>query len=134
MFARQAINTYAQVGVQTGAMSASPHKLITMLYDGARAAIARAKFHMDNGEIVARGNAISKAIDIVDNGLRAVLDHEAGGEISANLESLYEYMVRRLMLANLHSDGAMLDEVDRLLANLASAWAQIDESSQQAEQ
>lgn len=132
MFARQAINTYAQVGVQTGAMSASPHKLITMLYDGARAAIARAKFHLDNGEIVARGNAISKAIDIVDNGLRAVLDHEAGGEISASLESLYEYMVRRLMLANLHSDSAMLDEVDRLLENLASAWAQIDESSQQA--
>lgn len=132
MFARQAINTYAQVGVQTGAMSASPHKLITMLYDGARAAIARAKFHLDNGEIVARGNAISKAIDIVDNGLRAVLDHEAGGEISASLESLYEYMVRRLMLANLHSDSAMLDEVDRLLENLASAWAQIDESSHQA--
>jgi flagellar protein FliS len=132
MFARQAINTYAQVGVQTGAMSASPHKLITMLYDGARAAIARAKFNLDNGEIVARGNAISKAIDIVDNGLRAVLDHEAGGEISASLESLYEYMVRRLMLANLHSDSAMLDEVDRLLENLASAWAQIDESSHQA--
>lgn len=134
MFARQAINTYAQVGVQTGAMSASPHKLITMLYDGARAAIARAKFHLENGEIVARGNAISKAIEIVDNGLRAVLDHEAGGEISANLESLYEYMVRRLMLANLHSDGAMLDEVDRLLESLASAWAQIGESSQQAAQ
>ena len=132
MFARQAINTYAQVGVQTSAMSASPHKLITMLYDGARAAIARAKFHLDSGEIVARGNAISKAIDIVDNGLRAVLDHEAGGEISANLQSLYEYMVRRLMLANLHSDGAMLDEVDRLLESLASAWAQIGESSQQA--
>jgi flagellar protein FliS len=113
-------------------MRASPHKLNTMLYDGARAAIARAKFNLDNGEIVARGNAISKAIDIVDNGLRAVLDHEAGGEISASLESLYEYMVRRLMLANLHSDSAMLDEVDRLLENLASAWAQIDESSHQA--
>ncbi|WER49349.1 flagellar export chaperone FliS [Cupriavidus sp. WKF15] len=133
MFARQAINAYAQVGVQTGAMSASPHKLITMLYDGARAAIARAKFHMEAGEIVAKGNAISKAIEIIDNGLRAVLDHEAGGEISANLESLYEYMVRRLMLANLRSDVALLNEVDALLENLASAWAQIDEAAQQAD-
>ena len=132
MFARQAINTYAQVGVQTSAMSASPHKLITMLYDGARAAIARAKFHLENGEIVARGNAISKAIDIIDNGLRAVLDHEQGGEISASLESLYEYMVRRLMLANLRSDMALLNEVDALLENLSSAWAQIDDSAQQA--
>ncbi|MBF6990365.1 MULTISPECIES: flagellar export chaperone FliS [Cupriavidus] len=127
MFARQAANAYAQVGVHTGAMSASPHKLITMLYDGARAAIARAKFHLEGGNIAERGNAISKAIDIIDNGLRAVLDHNAGGEISANLESLYEYMVRRLMLANLRSDAALLAEVDTLLESLASAWAQIGE-------
>jgi len=126
MFARQGINAYAQVGVQTGVMSASPHKLIVMLYDGARSAIARAKFHLENGELEARGNAISKAINIIDNGLRAVLDHEAGGEISANLESLYEYMTRRLMLANLHSDADMLSEVDALLENLSSAWAAID--------
>ncbi|MEM5431804.1 flagellar export chaperone FliS [Cupriavidus oxalaticus] len=127
MFARQAANAYAQVGVHTGAMSASPHKLIAMLYDGARAAIARAKFHLEGGNIAERGNAISKAIDIIDNGLRAVLDHNAGGEISANLEALYEYMVRRLMLANLRSDAALLAEVDALLESLASAWAQIDE-------
>ncbi|CAG9170883.1 flagellar export chaperone FliS [Cupriavidus pampae] len=125
MFARQAVNAYAQVGVQTGVMSASPHKLIVMLYDGARSAIARAKFHMENGELEARGNAISKAINIIDNGLRAVLDHEAGGEISANLESLYEYMTRRLMLANLRNDAGLLAEVDALLENLASAWAAI---------
>ncbi|WP_454712694.1 flagellar export chaperone FliS [Cupriavidus nantongensis] len=133
MFARQAANAYAQVGVQTGAMSASPHKLIAMLYDGARAAIARARFHLEGGDIAARGNAISKAIDIIDNGLRAVLDHDAGGEISANLEALYEYMVRRLMLANLRSDAALLGEVDGLLESLASAWAQIDEAGQAAE-
>ena len=129
MFARQAANAYAQVGVHTGAMSASPHKLITMLYDGARAAIARAKFHLEGGNIAERGNAISKAIDIIDNGLRAVLDHNAGGEISNNLESLYEYMVRRLMLANLRSDAAPLAEVDTLLESLASAWAQIDDTA-----
>lgn len=133
MYARHAINAYAQVGVQTGAMSASPHKLITMLYDGARAAIARAKFHLEGGNIAERGNAISKAIDIIDNGLRAVLDHEAGGEISANLESLYEYMVRRLMLANLRSDAALLAEVDTLLESLASAWAQIDDTAAAAD-
>ncbi|CAJ97145.1 flagellar export chaperone FliS [Cupriavidus necator] len=129
MFARASANAYAQVGVQTGAMSASPHKLIAMLYDGARAAIARAKFHLEGGNVIERGNAISKAIDIIDNGLRAVLDHEVGGEISANLESLYEYMVRRLMLANLRSDAALLAEVDTLLESLASAWAQIDDTA-----
>lgn len=133
MFARASANAYAQVGVQTGAMSASPHKLIVMLYDGARAAIARAKFHLEGGNIAERGNAISKAIDIIDNGLRAVLDHEAGGEISANLESLYEYMVRQLMLANLRSDAALLAEVDALLESLASAWTQIDDTAAAAD-
>lgn len=130
MFARQAINAYAQVGVQTGAMSASPHKLIVMLYDGARGAIARAKFSLEAGDIVAKGNAISKAIDILDNGLRAVLDHSAGGDIAADLERLYEYMTRQLMLANVRNDVALLMEVDGLLENLASAWAAIDPDAQ----
>lgn len=129
MYARNAASAYAQVGVQTGAMSASPHKLIAMLYDGARGAIARAKFHMEAGEIVAKGNAISKAIEIIDNGLRAVLDHSAGGEIAADLEALYDYMSRRLMLANVRNDVALLSEVDRLLEDLAGAWAQIGDDA-----
>ena len=130
MFARNAINAYAQVGVETGAMSASPHRLIVMLFDGARAAIAKARFHMEAGDIPAKGNAISKAIDIIVNGLNAVLDHDAGGESAADLEALYDYMVRRLMQANLHNDTGLLTEVDGLLGNLASAWAQIGEPLQ----
>ncbi len=131
MYARNAANAYAQVGVQTGAMSASPHKLIAMLYDGARGAIARAQFQMEAGDIVAKGNAISKAIEIIDNGLRAVLDHDAGGEIAADLEALYDYMARRLMLANVRNDASLLAEVDRLLEDLAGAWAQIDDAPAQ---
>ncbi|CAG2135047.1 flagellar export chaperone FliS [Cupriavidus numazuensis] len=133
MFARSAANTYAAIGVQTKAMSASPTQLIAMLYDGARTAIARAKFHLDSGDVPARGNAISKAIDIIENGLRAVLDHEAGGEIASNLESLYEYMVRRLLQANLQRDAGLLTEVDTLLESLASAWAQLDAPAQASE-
>lgn len=129
MFARNAVNAYAQVGVETGAMSASPHQLITMLYDGARAAIARAKFHMAAGDVAAKGNAISKSIDIIDNGLRAVLDHSAGGDIAADLEQLYDYMSRQLMLANLRNDTGLLDQVDGLLENLAGAWAQIGDNA-----
>ncbi|KJK14191.1 flagellar biosynthesis protein FliS [Burkholderiaceae bacterium 16] len=125
MYARHAINAYAQVGVQTGVMDASPQKLITMLYDGARTAIAQAKFHMAAGDVLAKGNAITRAINIIDNGLNAVLDHEQGGEISASLEQLYDYMTRRLLLANLRNDPALLTEVDGLLGNLASAWSEM---------
>jgi len=128
MYARNAANTYAQVGIQTGAMSASPHQLIVMLFDGARAAIARARFLMEDGQIAAKGKAISMAINIIDNGLRAALDHQAGGDIAADLELLYDYMSRHLMLANLRNDAALLTEVDGLLENLASAWAQIGDT------
>jgi len=128
MYARNAANTYAQVGVQTGAMSASPHQLIVMLFDGARAAIARARFLMEDGQIAAKGKAISMAINIIDNGLRAALDHQAGGDIAGDLEALYDYMSRHLMLANLRNDAALLTEVDGLLENLASAWAQIGDT------
>jgi len=126
MFARSAAHSYAAIGTQTQAMSASPVRLITMLYDGARTAIARARYHMEAGDTAQKGLALSRAIDIVESGLRASLDHEAGGEIAADLDRLYEYMGRRLMQANLRNDTGALDEVDRLLADLGSAWQQID--------
>jgi flagellar protein FliS len=135
MYARTAApsagaRSYAQVGLQSGVMSASPHQLITLLFDGAKTAIAMARHHMANKEIAAKGKAISKAINIVDNGLKASLDAEAGGqagaELVANLSALYDYISQRLMFANLRNDPALLDEAERLLENIASAWREID--------
>jgi flagellar protein FliS len=87
---------------------------------------------MEAGDVAAKGKAISHAINIIDNGLRAALDHEAGGEIAADLETLYDYMSRRLLLANLRNDATLLDEVDKLLEGLASAWSQISDPAQPA--
>ena len=123
-------SSYAQVGLQSAAMSASPHQLITMLFDGAKIAISMARHHMACKEIAAKGRAISKAINIVDNGLKASLDAEAGGkagaEFVANLCALYDYISQRLMQANLRNDPALLDEADRLLESIGSAWREID--------
>ncbi|MDY7548042.1 flagellar export chaperone FliS [Glaciimonas sp. Gout2] len=121
---------YAKMGVESAVMSASPHHLITLLFDGARTAINMARHHMVNKEIVAKGNAISKAINIIDNGLKASLDAEIGGkdgaELVANLSALYDYIKQRLMFANLRNDPALLDEAARLLENIGSAWREID--------
>lgn len=123
-------NAYATVGRESGAMSASPHQLITMLFDGAKTAITMARHHMANQDIAAKGNAISKAINIVDNGLKASLDAEVGGmagaELVVNLSALYDYVSQRLLYANLRNDPALLDEADRLLDNISSAWRDID--------
>ncbi|WP_422085481.1 MULTISPECIES: flagellar export chaperone FliS [Variovorax] len=128
---RTGAGAYARVGVETSVMSASPHQLIVMLFDGAKTAIGMARYHMAAGEIEAKGKAISKAIGIVDNGLKAGLDAQAAGEAGAelvgNLSALYDYIVQRLFRANLHNDVQSLDEADRLLENIASAWREIDD-------
>lgn len=118
-------SAYAKVGLETGVVASSPHQLIVMLFDGALTAIRNAGVHMKAREIEKKGNAISKAIMIVENGLRASLDKEAGGQIALQLDQLYDYIGRRLLTANLTNDQAVLDEVHALLTDLKSAWEAI---------
>ncbi|WP_322104892.1 flagellar export chaperone FliS [Paraburkholderia sp. J41] len=115
-------NAYARVGVETGVMGASPHQLIALLYQGARKAIAQARMHLQVGNVGPRCEAISKAIRIVESGLQLALDVEAGGEVAKRLNSLYGYMTRRLLEANIKQSETMLIEVDGLLATLEEAW------------
>jgi flagellar protein FliS len=115
-------SSYAKVGLETGIAAASPHKLIVMLFEGALTAIRNASMHMKAGDIAKKGAAVSKAIAIVENGLRASLDPVGGGEIAVQLDSLYDYIVRRLMTANLKNDPAILDEAHALLLDLKGAW------------
>lgn len=113
---------YTQVGLETGVVAASPHKLIVMLFEGALVAVSTAMEQMKAGNIAGKGKSISKAINIIDNGLRASLNKEAGGEIGRNLDALYEYMSGRLLLANLQNNPEILAEVHRLLTDLKGAW------------
>jgi flagellar secretion chaperone FliS len=115
-------SAYARVGVETGVMGANPHRLILMLYQGARQAIALARMHVQQGNIAPRGEAISKAMGIITGGLQASLNKDAGGEVAQRLDSLYSYMIRRLLQANLEASDAMLVEVGGLLATLEEAW------------
>jgi flagellar protein FliS len=125
MNATTATKAYTKIGVESGVISADPHKLIAMLYQGALLAIANAKNGILRKDIPAKGAAISKAITIIDSGLNASLDKNVGGPLAQNLSSLYEYMSVRLMVANLKNDMAALDEVARLLADLKEAWEDI---------
>ncbi|MFY0476479.1 flagellar export chaperone FliS [Achromobacter marplatensis] len=116
------VRSYADIGLETQVLGASPERLITLLYLGARAAIGQARIHLNEGRIAERGAAISKAIKIVDEGLKTGLNMEAGGDIAANLALLYDYIIRSLLTANLKADVEQLDIADRLLADLAEAW------------
>ena len=122
-------NAYAQVGVETGVVAASPHKLVVMLFEGAMISISSAIQLMQAGDIPAKGAAISKAISIIETGLRASLDKGAGGELALNLDALYENMINRLLTANLKNQPNVLEEVHQLLKGLKESWEAIAPAS-----
>ncbi|HEX2519275.1 MAG TPA: flagellar export chaperone FliS [Castellaniella sp.] len=118
----RATGSYANIGLETEVMGASPERLISLLFRGAQSALAQARHHLQNGNVAERGKALSKAIDIVESGLKASVDTERGGEVARHLIAAYELIVRDLMQANLHQDEAKLDSAETLLNNLAEAW------------
>jgi flagellar secretion chaperone FliS len=98
---------------------------VMMLFDGALASIADARLNIIRGQIGGRGKAISKAISIVDQGLKCSLDTAKGGEIAERLDALYEYICSKLLDANVKGSAEALDEPARLLTELQGAWAAI---------
>lgn len=129
---RNAISAYQKVSIDAAVEVADPHRLILLLFEGAQAAISKARVAMEQKQIAAKGEAISKAIDIISNGLKASLDAERGGELAERLDALYEYMVLRLLNANMKNDLKALAEVAGLLEDIHSAWREIDPHQQQA--
>ena len=118
-------STYARVGVETGAADASPHKLIAMLFDGFDDALARARGALASGQVEVKCRAISHAVRLVEEGLKAGLDLQSGGKLAADLHQLYTYVSLRLTQANLHNDAAALDECAQLMAPVRAAWTDI---------
>lgn len=126
-YARQGAQAYSNISMETGVFAASPHKLIVMLFDGAKQALNNALLQMQQKQIAAKGKSISHAILIIGSGLRASLNKEAGGELAENLDALYEYMGNRLLTANLNNDPAIIQEVIGLLEILRQGWLAIGE-------
>lgn len=122
MFGSSGAGAYAKIGLETGIAAASPHKLIAMLFDGATVAMNAALGHIRAGEYELKGKAITKAIRIVDEGLRASLDKKAGGELAANLDALYTHIIQRLLQASLRNECGPVEESLRLLGELKGAW------------
>ena len=125
MYSKSGVQAYQQVGLESAVLSASPHQLVVMLFDGIHSALIRARLFLEQGAIPAKGEALSKAINIIENGLKAGLNMDVGGELPRNLSALYDYMVRSLLHANLRNDIEAITEVEALLLNISDAWKQI---------
>ncbi|EFN7880420.1 flagella export chaperone FliS [Escherichia coli] len=122
MYSAKGTQAYAQIGVESAVMSANQQQLVTMLFDGVLSALVRARLFMQDNNQEGKGVSLSKAISIIDNGLRIGLDEESQDELTQNLIALYSYMIRRLLQANLRNDVSAVEEVETLMRNLADAW------------
>lgn len=116
---------YNQVGNEARVAVATPHELVALLFEAYMEALAQARGAMRSGHRAEKGIALSRAVRIVEEGLRAGLDPSAGGSLARDLDDLYRYLTRQLTLANLRDDEAALDECRSLVLPLQEAWAAI---------
>jgi len=117
---------YAMINLESNTLSASPHKLISMLFEGSVIALNQAEFDIENGKLADKCSSINKAIDIILLGLDSSLKYESGNKLGENLHMLYQYMAHQLTLANLHNDTNKIAEVRHLINELRGAWNTID--------
>lgn len=122
---RNLSNVYRQIDLETGVAGSSAHHLITLLFNGALESMTLANTAMTAKDIPVKCQAITRAIRIVDEGLKASLDLNAGGEIAQNLHDLYTYICLRLSLANSRNDESMIRESIQLLSPIRDAWVSI---------
>ena len=119
---KTATNAYQSVQIDSAVLGASPHELIAKLLAKAIDSTRKAKAYMMKGDIGAKGQEIKIVTAIIADGLRSCLNMEAGGEIAANLDGLYDYMLRRLVMAHAENSPEVLDEVVGLLSEIKSGW------------
>lgn len=119
------IASYRRMDLESDVLGADPHRLIVLLFDGAEAALTRAQACLAAKDINGKSDALVKAIEIINDGLAASLNTEAGGELAGNLKALYDYMVSRLIYANVHMDPVAVSEVQKLLGEISGAWREM---------
>ncbi len=109
---------------KTQVTTAKPEKILLMLYEGAIKFNKLAILKMKEKNVSEKGKNISKTLAIISE-LMNTLDHEKGGQIAADLENLYMFMMDKLIEANMYNRVEELEVVERLLTTLYTAWQDV---------
>ena len=128
--ALKGINAYKKGSLKQDITTADPHRLTLMLMQGALDRMAYAKGCMERKDLAGKSEHLSRVSAILLN-LRDTLDLNVGGEVAQNLYALYEFMVQRLLDANVQNSLQIMDEVINLLLPIKTAWASIPEDAKQ---
>jgi flagellar secretion chaperone FliS len=122
---KRQIGAYQQVHVTTGVDGASPHRLVSMLFEGLLQSFAQARGAIRSGDIETKCRAINRSVRIIEEGLKAGLNLQEGGRLAANLHDLYAYITLRLTHANLHNDEQAIEECTQLIEPVSRAWVEM---------
>lgn len=126
-------NAYRRQSIESDVSTASPHRLVEMLFEGAIVNIGAAHFALERGDIKTKGEKLGKAIRIIEEGLKSNLNLQSGGLLATNLNHIYDYCVLRMTHANVHNDGATLSEIVKLLSVVLDGWKGIAETPKTSE-
>lgn len=120
---------YARTYRANSVLTASPGRLVLMLFDAALRSLALAReacerpvedprrYEVVNTQLIKAQNIIAE--------LQGTLNHDAGGEFADTMHRLYDYWLRRLTEANLRKQVAPIAEVERLLGEVRGAWCEM---------
>ncbi len=111
--------------------NADPHGLVLMLMNGAMERMTTARGCLERGDIVRKTKLLHSTVILITE-LRGSLNMAEGGALAQNLSDLYEYMIRRILLANVENEASYVTEVLSLLGQIRSAWAAIGPEVRQA--
>lgn len=127
----RSINAYKRVNAESNVSQADPHKLVELLFESLLNNLGAAMAALDRGDVKAKCEHVMVAVRILEEGLKGSLNIAAGGDLAANLSSVYDFCVTRLTQANLHNDAAKMDEVRRVIMPIADGWHQIGGQSKE---
>lgn len=127
---RNNIQAYKKVNIESSLLSADPHQVVLMMYNGALDNMAQAKGAIERKQYEKKSTFLNKAINIL-RALQGALDNDSEPMISKNFNELYEYSINGLLDANATLDVRTIDEISDFLKPLRDAWQQMPEAGKQ---
>ena len=118
------VAAYRSVNAHGIVASSDPHGLVLSLFDAIIGRLMAARACIEQGKIAGKAGLLHSSVTLLGE-LRGSLDLQKGGSLAQNLSDLYDYMVRRVLHANLNNDKAARGEVLGLLGEIREAWAAI---------
>lgn len=117
----RAASAYQRVSLETS----DPYQIVNMLFNGLLTSVGDARTALSRGDVATKCAQLTRAVRLIEEGLKPGLDLQHGGDLAANLDDLYGYCVVRLTQANLRNDDAAMADVVRVIEPLAQGWKEM---------